>query len=88
MSRKLAELKALLIELREERERVDAGIEQMVGELAAVAPEQRAGGGWGPDGERTRAFLDLTNRQSELETEIDAVSREIASRDAGGDKLH
>jgi len=27
MSRKLAELKALLIELREERERVDAGIE-------------------------------------------------------------
>jgi hypothetical protein len=88
MSKKLAELKALLADLKEERESVETAIEQMVGELATVAPEQRAGGGWGPDGERTRAFLDLTNRQSDLEAEIDVVSREVASRDPASGTLH
>ncbi|HWM80542.1 MAG TPA: hypothetical protein VNQ56_00650 [Pseudolabrys sp.] len=88
MSKKLAELKALLADLKEERESVDAAIEQMVGELAAVAPEERSGGGWGPDGARTRAFLELTNRQSDLEAEIDTVSREVAARQPDGNTLH
>jgi hypothetical protein len=85
---KLAQLKALLAALREERQRVDAAIEQMIGELAEVAPEQRAGGGWGPDGARTRAFLEQTSRQSELEAEIDAVSREVALRGSDESKPH
>jgi hypothetical protein len=89
MSRKLAELKALLADLKDERETVDAAIEQMIVELAAVLPEQRAGGDWAPGGARTRVFLDLTNRQHDLEAEIDTVSREVAGRDrSADDKLH
>jgi hypothetical protein len=34
---------------------------------------------WAFDGALTKQFLDLTNRQAELETEIEAVSRAITA---------
>jgi hypothetical protein len=78
MSKKLAELEVLFADLSEERVEIERSIETMMADLADVPLAQRAAGGWASDGPLTKRYLDLTNRQTNLEAEIDAVSRAIA----------
>jgi hypothetical protein len=80
MSKKLSELQALLLDLSDERNKLDEAIEQMMARMAEVPPEQRSRNDWAPDGALTRQFLVMTNRQAELDAEIQTVSRDIAAR--------
>ena len=77
MPKKRANLEPLLADLSQERDALDAAIESMMADMAQVPPEQRSSSDWASDGARTRQFLDLTNRQAEVEREIVALSQEI-----------
>jgi hypothetical protein len=44
MANKLDEMKALLADLSSERAQLDAAIEEMIANLAELAPEQRSAG--------------------------------------------
>jgi chromosome segregation ATPase len=79
MQNKLTDLEAQLTDLNKERGEIEATIEQMIANMAEVPPEKRSASDWASDGALTRQFLDLTNRQTELETEIEAVSRVITA---------
>lgn len=83
MTEKLDEMNARLAELSEQRGKLDAAIEEMIGEMAEVAPEQRSAGDWAPNGAKTRKYLELTNSQAEIEAEIVTLSRAIAESDDG-----
>jgi hypothetical protein len=83
MAEKLNEMNARLAELSEKRGKLDAAIEEMIGDMARVAPEQRSAGDWAPDGPKTRKYLELTNSQAEIEAEIVTLSRAIAESDDG-----
>lgn len=78
MPRKLADLEMLFAGLGSERAELEQAIERMIGEMAGVPPEDRAARGWADDGPLTRQFLEATNRQAELEAELETVSRAIA----------
>ena len=73
MPNKPADLEALLADLSKERADLDRAIGQMMANMAEVPPEKRSSGDWAPDGALTKQFLDLTNRQAEVEAEIIAV---------------
>jgi len=79
MPNKLADLEALLADLSKERAEIDTAIGQMMANMAEVPPEKRSSGDWAPDGALTKQFLDLTNRQAEVEAEIIAVYRAITA---------
>jgi chromosome segregation ATPase len=79
MPNKLTDLEAQLTDLNNERTELDATIEQMIANMAEIPPEKRSMSDWAFDGALTKQFLDLTNRQAELETEIEAVSRAITA---------
>ncbi|HZO45441.1 MAG TPA: hypothetical protein VFB68_06080 [Xanthobacteraceae bacterium] len=83
MAEKLNEMHVRLAELSEQRGKLDAAIEEMIGEMAEVAPEQRAAGDWALNGPKTRKYLELTNSQAEIEAEIAALSRAIVESDDG-----
>jgi hypothetical protein len=83
MAEKLKEMSARLAELSEKRGKLDAAIEEMIGDMADVAPEQRSVGDWAPNGPKTRKYLELTNSQAEIEAEIVTLSRAIAEFDDG-----
>jgi len=80
MAETLSELDLLLADLNDERDQLDSQIEQMMAALAEVPPDDRAENGWGPDGALTREFLELTNRQTDLEAEIQTVQEAIAAQ--------
>lgn len=67
----------LLAELNRERDALDETIEGLIADMADAAPEDRRTGDWAPDGAMTRKYLELTNRQAELEREIIDLSRAI-----------
>jgi chromosome segregation ATPase len=79
MPNKLADLEAQLTDLSKERTELDTAIEEMMANMADLPPERRSTSDWAPDGTLTKQFLDLTNRQAELEAEIATISREIAA---------
>ena len=81
MTQKTETLESRLSELTHERGELDAKIEDMIADMAEATPEQRKTGGWAPDGALTRQYLDLTNRQSEVEQQIIDLSRQIAAGD-------
>ena len=68
-----------LAQLTRERDTLEADIEDMIGAMAAVAPEERAAGEWATDGAATRRYLGLTQRQSDVEHEIAELSRALAA---------
>ena len=80
MSKKSAELETLLSDLLQERTELDSAIETMIADMAEAAPEQRKSGDWAPNGVLTLRYLELTNRQGEVEQEIIDLSRELAAR--------
>lgn len=69
----------LLAELNRERDELDAAIETMIADMADAAPEARKTGDWAPNGALTRRYLELTNRQAEVEQEIVDLSRAITA---------
>lgn len=81
MAEKLNEMNTRLAELSEKRGELDAAIEEMIGDMAEVAPELRSAGDWAPNGPKTRKYLELTNSQAEIEAEIAALSRAIVEFD-------
>jgi len=68
-----------LAQLTDERASLDAAIEDMIVSMAQVPAEQRAAGQWARDGASTRKYLELTDRQAEVEAEIIKLGRAIAS---------
>jgi len=89
MAEKLNDMNARLAELSEQRAKLDAAIEEMIGDLAEVAPEQRSARDWAPNGPKTRKYLELTNSQAEIEAEIVTLSRAIVeSSDGSASSLH
>lgn len=81
MSKKIADLEALLSELTQERTDLDAKIEGLIADMADAPPEQRKTGDWAPNGALTRKYLELTNRQAKVEKDIIDLSRQIAAGD-------
>ena len=79
MPNKVADLEALFADLARERTELDTAIEQMLANMAEMAPEMRSTSDWASNGTLTKQFLDLTNRQAALEAEIMAVSRAITA---------
>jgi hypothetical protein len=69
----------VLAELTHERDELDAVIEELIADMALAPPDARTSGDWAPNGALTRRYLDLTNRQAELENEIVALSRAITA---------
>ena len=81
MTKKIADLEALLSELTQERTELDAKIEDLIADMADAPPEQRKSGDWAPNGALTRKYLELTNRQAVVEKDIIDLSRQIAAGD-------
>jgi hypothetical protein len=79
MPDKLADLEAQLTGLSKERTELDAAIEELMADMADLPPERRSTNDWAPDGALTKQFLDMTNRQAELEAEIVTVSWAITA---------
>ena len=77
MTQKTANLETLLSELTQERTELDSVIEELIADMALVPTEQRKTGDWAPNGALTRKYLELTNRQAEVEKEIIDLSRAI-----------
>jgi hypothetical protein len=78
MSKKLRELEIQLADLSEERTKLDEAVEQMIGNMAEVPPEQRASSGWAENGVLTQQYLGASNRLADLDSEIHEISRAIA----------
>ena len=76
-------LASLLVDLETEADKLQADIEQMIGDMAMAPEEQRSTGDWGPAGIQTKRYLGLTARLSEVEEEITAVKREMAKMPSG-----
>jgi len=80
MTKNIATLEVKLSALMQERDELDGAIETMIADMADAAPEQRKSGDWAPDGVLTLRYLELTNRQGEVEQDIIDLSRELAAR--------
>jgi len=81
MADKLEDMKKRLAQLTDERASLDAAIEDMIASMAQVPAEERAGGPWARDGASTRKYLELTDRQAEVEAEIIKLGRAIVASD-------
>jgi hypothetical protein len=88
MTGKLEEMKTRLAGLSSERDRLDTEIEEMIAAMADVPADQRAQGDWAPNGALTRKYLELTNRQAEVEAEIVDLGRAIVATDEPASSLH
>ena len=89
MAKKFEDMKLELGRLSDERDKLDAAIEEMIVDMAEVPAEQRTKGAWAPDGASTQRYLALTARQAELETDIINLGRAIAaSNDEPPASLH
>lgn len=88
MAKKVEDMKALLASLSGERDHLDTEIEEMIAAMAVVPEEQRSKGDWAPNGAMTRKYLELTNRQAEVESKIVDLGRAIMAADAPAASLH
>lgn len=75
---------ALLKELEQENQDIETTINDLMGEMERVPPEQRSKGEWGPAGTQTLRFIELSERQNEIAAEIKLVSAAIASAQPKG----
>lgn len=80
MTKNIATLEAKLSELMQERDELDGAIETMIADMAVAPEAQRKSGDWAPNGVHTLRYLQLTNRQGEVEQDIIDLSRELAAR--------
>jgi hypothetical protein len=75
---------ALLKELEQENQDIEAALSDLMSEMERVPPEQRSRGEWGPTGTQTRRFIELSERQDEIAAEIKLVSAAIQSAKPAG----
>ena len=68
---------ALLKELEQENQEIEAALDELMVEMERVPPEQRSAGEWGPSGTQTQRFLELSERQNEIAAETKLVSAAI-----------
>jgi hypothetical protein len=85
---KLDDMKLRLAELSGEREKLEAAVDEMIGAMAELPPEQRAASEWGPDGVSTKKYLELTERLADVESEIIDLGRAIVESDEPASSLH
>jgi hypothetical protein len=88
MATKIDDMKVQLAALSTERDVLDSAIEEMIASMAEVPAEQRKVGDWSPNGAMTKKYLDLTNRQAEVEAEIVDLGRAIMESDEPASSLH
>jgi len=88
MANKLDDMTLRLAELGNERDRLDNEIEAMIADMAIEPLAQRSAGDWAPDGAKTRKYLELTQRQAAVETEIIDLRRAIVEADEPASSLH
>lgn len=79
MSKKIEDLEAQLSALTDERTELEASIEELIADMADVAPEARTTGDWAPKGALTRKYLELTNRLGDVEKDMIDLSRQLAA---------
>jgi hypothetical protein len=68
---------ALMQELERESEQVQIEIDRLMAEMESVPAERRDPALWGPSGNLTRLFIELSDRQNDLAEEIKRIGREI-----------
>ena len=88
MAMKLADMQAQLAALSAERDVLDKAIEDMIADMADVPADQRKSGEWAPNGALTKKYLELSNRQAEIEAEIVELSRGIMNSDEPPSSVH
>lgn len=88
MANKLDDMKTRLADLSSERDKLETSVEEMIGSMAELPPEQRSASEWGPNGASTRKYLELTERLAEVETEIINLGRAIVESDEPASSLH
>jgi hypothetical protein len=88
MANQLDDMKLRLAGLIDERDQLDTAIEEMIATMALLPPEQRSAADWAPDGASTKKYLELTERQAAVETEIIDLGRAIVETDEPASSLH
>jgi hypothetical protein len=88
MASKLEGMKTRLAALSGERSQLDTAIDEMIAAMAEVPADQRSTGDWAPGGASTRKYLQLTERQAAVETEIIDLSRAIVETDEPASSVH
>jgi hypothetical protein len=83
MADEYPKLASLLVDLETEADKLQADIEQMIGDMAMAPEEQRSTGDWGPTGIQTKRYLELTERLAAVEDEMTVVKREMAKMPSG-----
>jgi hypothetical protein len=78
---KREEMEAHLADLNGEQGELETAIEAMITEMAAASPEDRKTGLWGSNGASTRKYLELVDRQAEVEAAIIELNRAIRAAD-------
>lgn len=67
----------LLKQLERENDEAQNELDHLMGELERVPAEQRPASEWGPNGIRTKRFLELSERQNEIAAEMKKLSKAI-----------
>jgi hypothetical protein len=88
MANKLVDMKSRLAELSGERDKLETAVEEMIGNMAELPPEQRSASEWGPDGASTKKYLKLTERLADVESEIIDLGRAIVESDEPASSVH
>jgi hypothetical protein len=81
MADKTETMNRRLSALNDERDKLETAIEEMIANMAEALPHERAKGAWAQDGASTQRYLTLTNRLSEVETEIIELGRAMGAAD-------
>lgn len=88
MANKLDDMKTRLADLSSERDKLETSVEEMIGSMAELPPEQRSASEWGPNGASTKKYLQLTERLAEVESEIIDLGRAIVESDEPASSVH
>ena len=81
MANDIDDMTARIGALTDERTELETAIDEMIADMAEVPPEQRSASDWAPDGAKTKAYLNLTNRQAEVDAEIITLRRAMQAED-------
>lgn len=79
MSKKSEERAALLNALVKERDELESAIEGLIADMAEQPEASRRVGAWAPDGASTKRYLELTERLSDIESEMVDLTRAMAA---------
>ena len=81
MANDIDDMTARIGALTDERTELETAIDEMIADMAEVPPEQRSASDWAPAGDKTQAYLKLTNRLADVEAEVITLRRAIQAED-------